>query len=117
MNDEVRVEDHDTRLCALPSLRKAGVRPGKRNARLLAVGLRRAGTVTDRSFVGRGSKGDDGWIGVKTSSEGMILRRRQPHHVRQGRNCRSVSTLSHRPELGSKGNPRALDRGRPKVLI
>ena len=75
MNDELRVEDYETRLCALPSSRKAGVRPGRRNARLLAVALRRAGTVTARSFVGRRSKGNDGWIGVKTPSEGIDLKR------------------------------------------
>jgi hypothetical protein len=94
MNDELRVEGHETRLCALPSSRKAGVRLGRRKAHLLAVALRRAGTVTARPFVGRRSKGDGGWIGVKTPSEGIMLRRRRTPSLKTG----SKLPLSINPE-------------------
>jgi len=53
MNDELRVEDYETRLCALPSSRKAGVRPGRRKRPLAS-----SGTSAHRHGHGRVFRGE-----------------------------------------------------------
>jgi len=62
--DELRVEDHGTRLRALLSSRKTGLRAGRRNARPLAEVLRREGRVTAGPFPGRKDEANNLGIGV-----------------------------------------------------